>query len=174
VSPRTTNVLFLCTHNSARSVLAEYALNALGGGTFRGYSAGSHPSGTVNPFAIEFLQSTGHDVSGARSKSWDEFAAPDAPHLDFIITVCDDAANETCPLWPGHPTTAHWGLPDPSRTPAGDDDIKRRAFADTYDKLCQRIATFVALPFATLDAASLKSRLNDIGHLSGATRGKHT
>jgi arsenate reductase (thioredoxin) len=167
---RVRNVLFLCTHNSARSVLAEFALNELGGGRFRGYSAGSHPSGKVNPFAIAFLEERGHDLSSARSKSWDEFAGPSAPPIDFIFTVCDDAANEACPHWPGHPATAHWGLPDPSRAPGGD-DAKRKAFAETYDKLSLRLSKFVALPLEDLSAEDLQSELTAIGRMPGGTEG---
>jgi arsenate reductase (thioredoxin) len=166
--PAIANVLFLCTHNSARSILAEFAMNELGHGRFRGYSAGSHPSGKVNPFAIEYLAAHGYDVSQARSKSWDEFATPGAPQMHYIFTVCDDAANEACPYWPGRPATAHWGLPDPSRAPGGDDD-KRRAFADTYEKLCARIDRFVTLPLSDLDQSALKQQLDRIGRMPGTT-----
>ena len=161
----TTNVLFLCTHNSARSVLAEVTLNALGEGRFRAYSAGSHPSGRVNPFAIEVLSELGYEVGGVRSKSWDAFAGADAPKLDVVITVCGDAAGEVCPLWPGGPVKAHWGLPDPSRI-AGNDDDKRQAFAETQWALAERIGKLVALAPESLDRAALYGRLADIHHTS--------
>jgi protein-tyrosine-phosphatase len=156
------NVLFLCTGNSARSILAEAVLNHLGKGRFKGYSAGSRPSGQPNPFAISLLQREGIDPSFARSKSWDEFAGPDAPKLDFVFTVCDNAAAEECPFWPGQPVTAHWGLPDPAAV-EGTDAEKAVAFADTYRALSRRIGAFVALPMATIDAMTLHSRLSDIG-----------
>ena len=132
------NVLFLCTGNSARSILAEAYLNAKGKGRFRAFSAGSHPAGKVNPFAIATLQNHGIATEGLRSKNWDEFAAPGAPQLDYIFTVCDNAAAEACPLWPGHPVTEHWGVPDPAAV-QGSDDAKRRAFEETYEKLSSRI-----------------------------------
>jgi protein-tyrosine-phosphatase len=156
------NVLFLCTGNSARSILAEAVLNHLGKGRFKAYSAGSRPSGQPNPFAISLLQREGIDTSFARSKSWDEFATADAPKLDFVFTVCDNAAAEECPFWPGQPVTAHWGLPDPAAV-EGSDAEKAVAFADTYRALTRRIGAFVALPMATLDAMTLNSRLSDIG-----------
>ena len=162
---RPVNVLFLCTHNSARSVVAECVMNALGKGRFRGYSAGSQPSGRVNPIGLSVLKALGHDVSHVRSKSWEEFAQPDAPPMDFIFTVCDDAANETCPYWPGHPVSAHWGLPDPSRVAGGEEKI-REAFAETHAKLQKRIGAFVALPFESLTAAELKDRLAKIGEMT--------
>lgn len=152
MSPR--NVLFLCTHNSARSVLAESTLNAESGGLFRAYSAGSHPSGRINPLAVELLSGLGHDVSALRSKSWDEFSSTDAPRLDIVITVCGDAADEACPVWPGAPVTAHWGLPDPSRA-AGDESVKRQAFAETQRALGERIAQLVALAPADVTSARL-------------------
>ena len=156
------NVLFLCTGNSARSILAEVQLNALGKGRFRGFSAGSYPNGTVNPFAIEFLQKTGFPTEGLRSKSWDEFAAPGAPVMDYVMTVCDQAAGEQCPFWPGQPMSAHWGVPDPAAV-EGSDDQKRLAFRDAASVLRKRIELFTALPAASLDRMSLKSRLDDIG-----------
>jgi protein-tyrosine-phosphatase len=156
------NVLFLCTGNSARSILAEAVLNHLGKGRFKGYSAGSRPAGQANPFAINLLQREGIDTAFARSKSWDEFAGPDAPKLDFVFTVCDHAAAEECPYWPGQPVSAHWGLPDPAAV-EGSDAEKAVAFADTYRALNRRIGAFVSLPLATLDALTLQSRLTDIG-----------
>ena len=156
------NVLFLCTHNSARSVIAECVVNRLGAGRFKGYSAGSQPRGQVHPYAIDLLQHLNYDTSGLRSKSWEEFAAPGAPKLDFVFTVCDDAANEACPVWPGQPMTAHWGLPDPSAA-EGTESERRFAFADTHRMLYQRIGIFVNLPLASLDKLSLQQRLEDIG-----------
>jgi arsenate reductase (thioredoxin) len=156
------NVLFLCTGNSARSVLAEAILNHRGGGRFRGYSAGSHPVGRVNPFAIDLLRQAKIATEGLRSKSWDEFAAPGAPPLDFVFTVCDNAAGEVCPMWPGQPMTAHWGLPDPAAVPGTDAD-KARAFRDTYVMLDRRISLFTSLPIASLDRLSLGERVREIG-----------
>jgi arsenate reductase (thioredoxin) len=156
------NVLFLCTGNSARSILAESILNAIGAPRFRGYSAGSHPTGQVNPFALELLRKNGLPVDGLRSKGWDEFAGPGAPRLDFIFTVCDSAAGEACPLWPGHPATAHWGVADPAAV-EGSDEVKRHAFFDAYTRLRNRIQLFVNLPLATLDPAALASHLREIG-----------
>lgn len=158
------NVLFLCTHNSARSIIAEAIINKLGAGKFKGYSAGSMPSGRVQPMAIEMLSRLGYDVSGARSKSWDEFANPGAPKLDFVFTVCDNAANETCPIWPGQPISAHWGLPDPSAV-TGDDAQRALAYADTHRMHYQRIGIFVNLPLASLDNLSLQRRVDEIGRL---------
>ena len=162
------NVLFLCTHNSARSIIAECIMNRLGRGRFIGYSAGSMPSGKVNPIGIEMLKSLNYDTSRLRSKSWTEFEAPSAPKLDFVFTVCDNAANEVCPLWPGQPVSAHWGVPDPSAV-SGSDAERHFAFADTHRMLTQRISIFVNLPFASLDALTLKKRLQDIG--DAATHG---
>lgn len=162
------NVLFLCTHNSARSVIAECIMNRLGAGKFKAYSAGSQPSGKVHPFAIELLNRLGYDTSGLRSKSWEEFARGGAPELDFVFTVCDDAANEVCPVWPGQPMSAHWGLPDPSRA-EGNDAERRFAFADTHRMLHQRISIFVNLPIASLDSLSLQRRLDEIGRASAET-----
>lgn len=164
MSERVFNVLFLCTHNSARSVIAEAVMNDLGKGRFKAYSAGSQPSGRVNPHAIDMLAKLNYDVSGLRSKSWNEFSVPGAPELDFVFTVCDDAANETCPYWPGQPMTAHWGLPDPSRV-QGTEAEKRAAFADTHRMLYQRISIFLNLPLTSLDRMSLQSKLDSIGKL---------
>jgi len=161
------NVLFLCTHNSARSVIAECVMNDLGRGRFKAFSAGSEPSGRVNPHAIDMLAKLNYDVSGLRSKSWNEFAAPDAPQLDFVFTVCDDAANETCPYWPGQPMTAHWGLPDPSRVQGSEAEV-RAAFADTHRMLYQRINIFLNLPLTSLDKMSLQRKLDEIGRLPRA------
>lgn len=165
----TRNVLFLCTHNSARSVLAEILLNSVGGGRFRGYSAGSFPAGNVNPLALETLQSFGHSTESLRSKAWDEFAAPGAPVMDFVITVCDQAAGEICPVWPGQPVTAHWGLPDPSQAPGTEDD-RRRAFKSTYMTLLNRLRIFTSLPFDKLDLLALKKVVVDLGKLPEAVR----
>jgi arsenate reductase len=156
------NVLFLCTGNSARSVLAEAYLNAKGRGRFVAHSAGSHPTGKINPFAIDLLQRNRIDTSGLRSKSWNEFAATDAPQLDFVITVCDNAAGETCPFWPGQPITAHWGVPDPAAV-QGTDDEKRRAFLNAFTVLSTRINYLLALPIEKLDRLTLKTRLAEIG-----------
>ena len=155
-------ILVLCTGNSARSILAEALLNQRGEGRFRAHSAGSHPTGRVNPFAIATLERFGLPTVGLRSKSWDEFAGPAAPHLDFIFTVCDNAAGEVCPLWPGHPVTAHWGVPDPAAV-QGTDEQKLRAFEDTFRILARRVERFAALPLASLDPAELVRRLREIG-----------
>lgn len=163
MSDRVYNVLFLCTHNSARSVIAECIMNRLGMGKFRGFSAGSAPRGAVHPYALDLLRRQNYDVGGLRSKSWDEFAAPGAPKLDFVFTVCDSAAAEVCPIWPGQPMTAHWGLPDPSAA-QGTEAEKRFAFADTHRMLYQRIGIFVNLPLASLDTLALKQKLDEIGH----------
>jgi protein-tyrosine-phosphatase len=161
------HVLFLCTGNSARSILAEAILNHEGRGRFIAHSAGSRPTGAPNPFALDLLRREGHDTAFARSKSWDEFAKPGAPKLDFVFTVCDSAAAEECPYWPrpagtGQPMTAHWGLPDPAAV-EGSDAQKSLAFAETYRALSNRIKTFCALPLATIDAMSLKNHLTEIG-----------
>jgi protein-tyrosine-phosphatase len=156
------NVLFLCTRNSARSILAEAVMNREGEGRFRAFSAGSRPTGVPNPFAIALLQREGFDTSFARSKSWDEFAGPEARKLDFVFTVCDNAAAEECPYWPGQPVSAHWGLPDPAAV-TGNDAEKALAFAETYRALTRRIQAFAALPLATLDSLSLQARLTEIG-----------
>jgi len=162
VSDRIYNVLFLCTGNSARSVLAEALLNAEGKGRFRAFSAGSFPKGTVNPLALATLQQAGLPAGGYRSKSWDEFARAAAPVMDFVFTVCDDAAGEVCPVWPGHPVTAHWGLPDPAAV-EGSDAKKARAFRDTLAALANRIRLFTALPFDKLDRLALARHVDDIG-----------
>ncbi|MBS3651764.1 arsenate reductase ArsC [Pseudaminobacter sp. 19-2017] len=159
------NVLFLCTGNSARSILAEAILNRLGENGYRAFSAGSYPKGTVHPFAIDLLNGMGYDTSFARSKSWDEFAAPDAPHMDFVFTVCDAAAEESCPVWPGHPMTAHWGIPDPAAA-QGTDAEKHLAFAEAYRMLSSRILAFLSLPHASIDRLALQQRLREIGQSS--------
>ncbi len=158
------NVLFLCTHNSARSLMAEAILNnlAVSRGRFKAYSAGSQPSGMPNPFALEQIQRAGLPIDGLRSKDWDEFAKPGAPKLDFVFTVCDNAAKEVCPVWPGQPMTAHWGLPDPSEV-EGSDEQKRRAFSDTFRHLSNRINIFTNLPMDKLDKLSLQKKLDEIG-----------
>jgi arsenate reductase (thioredoxin) len=164
VADRTYNVLFLCTGNSARSVFGEAIMNKAGGGRFMAYSAGSQPAGSVHPFARELLQKLDHPVSTFRSKSWDEFALPGAPALDFVFTVCDDAAAETCPVWPGQPMSAHWGVPDPVKA-QGNEAEKRLAFAEAYRMLNNRISAFISLPLSSLDRLSLKQKLDDIGRL---------
>jgi protein-tyrosine-phosphatase len=156
------NVLFLCTGNSARSIMAEAILNRAGRGNFHAYSAGSHPKGEVHPYTLDLLRKLGFDVSTLRSKSWSEFALPDAPKLDFVFTVCDDAAQEACPLWPGQPMTAHWGIPDPAAV-KGTEVEQRLAFADTLRMLTNRINIFVALPLRSLSALALQRRLDAIG-----------
>jgi arsenate reductase (thioredoxin) len=156
------NVLFLCTHNSARSIIAESVMNRLGRGRFKAFSAGSQPRGQVHPFALDLLTNLGHDASGLRSKSWEEFSGPGASPLDFVFTVCDNAANEVCPVWPGQPMTAHWGVPDPSLA-EGSETERRLAFADTMRMLSQRIGIFMSLPFRSLDKMSLQNRLREIG-----------
>jgi arsenate reductase (thioredoxin) len=162
------NVLFLCTGNSARSIIAEAILNRIGAGQFRAYSAGSQPKGRVNPHTIRLLRSLDYDTSTLRSKSWSEFAQPGAPALDFVFTVCDNAAGEACPVWPGQPMTAHWGVPDPATATGSEAEIAM-AFKDAYRTLHQRIAIFVSLPIKSLDQLSLQQRLKEIGRLAGAT-----
>ena len=162
MTDKTYNVLFLCTGNSARSILAESILNRLGRGHFRAYSAGSYPKGAVHPFALDLLRRQHYPVDALRSKSWDEFAAPGAPPLDFVFTVCDNAAGEVCPIWPGQPMTAHWGLPDPAAV-GGTEAERRAAFADTMRRLHSRIGIFVSLPIDSLDKLSLQNRLSAIG-----------
>lgn len=159
---RVFNVLFLCSGNSARSILAEATLNKLGAGRFRAYSAGSQPKGTVHPGAIRLLERLNYDVSEFRSKSWDEFATPDAPQFDFIFTVCDNAANETCPIWPGHPMTAHWGVPDPAAVEGTEAEVDA-AFVRAHMMLSNRIGLFTALPFDALDELVLRNHLREIG-----------
>lgn len=156
------NVLFLCTGNSARSIIAEAILVRQGMGRFNAYSAGSQPKGKVHPYAVELLESLNHDTSGLRSKSWDEFAGKNAPKMDFVFTVCDSAANEVCPVWPGQPMTAHWGVPDPAAV-EGTETEKRYAFAETYRMLNSRISIFVNLPLESLDKLALEAELKKIG-----------
>ncbi|MDP1538382.1 MAG: arsenate reductase ArsC [Burkholderiales bacterium] len=156
------NVLFLCTGNSARSILAEALLNAMGKGQFKAYSAGSYPAGAVNPLALELLNANRMETAGLRSKNWDEFARPGAPKLDFVITVCDNAAGEVCPVWPGQPMSAHWGIPDPAAV-KGSDAEKRKAFFIAYNQLSNRLSIFVNLPLTNLDKLSLQKKLDDIG-----------
>jgi arsenate reductase len=156
------NVLFLCTGNSARSIMAEVILNSLGKGKFKAFSAGSHPTGRVNPFALELLEKNRLLTTGLRSKDWNEFSRPDAPFLNFVFTVCDQAAAEPCPVWPGQPMTAHWGVHDPAAV-QGSDDEKRKAFLKAYTELYRRISLFINLPFATLSHLSLKEKLDEIG-----------
>ena len=156
------NVLFLCTGNSARSILAEAYLNSAGKGRFTAYSAGSNPNGNVNPFALELLAKHGIETNGLRSKSWDEFAAPGAPELHFVFTVCDNAAGETCPLWPGQPITAHWGVADPAAVQGGDED-KRKAFLKAFTELSTRINRMLALPIEKLDRPARIGKLKEIG-----------
>lgn len=166
MADRPYNVLFLCTGNSARSILAEALLNRDGGDRFRAYSAGSFPKGDVHPMSLDLLGSLGFDTSGLRSKSWDEFAEPGAPEIDFIFTVCDDANGEVCPIWPGHPMNAHWGIEDPAAvTGPGQRDAFLRAM--TYLK--QRISLFLALPIESIDKLALRQKLRDIGRVDGAT-----
>jgi arsenate reductase len=159
---RPLNVLFLCTGNSARSIIAESVLNRLGMGRFKAYSAGSKPVGHVHPYALDLLRKMNYDTSNLRSKSWEEFAKEGAPDLDFVFTVCDNAANEVCPVWPGQPMTAHWGLPDPAAA-EGTEVEQRLAFADTMRMLSHRIGIFVSLPFDSLSKLSLKAKLDEIG-----------
>ncbi|MEI7455331.1 MAG: arsenate reductase ArsC [Nitrosomonadales bacterium] len=157
------NVLVLCTGNSARSILGEVLFNHLGKGKFKAYSAGSRPAGKVNPGALELLSLQGHSIDGLRSKSWDEFAAPDAPEIDFIITVCDNAAGEACPIWPGKPATAHWGIPDPAHIEG--DDARRAAFKRASEQLARRIQLFMSLPIESLDKLTLKEKMAEIGRI---------
>jgi len=161
------NVLFLCTGNSARSIMAEAIMNRLSGGRFRAYSAGSQPKGRVHPYTLDLLRKLNYDVSGARSKSWSEFAKPGAPQLDFVFTVCDDAAKETCPVWPGQPMTAHWGVPDPAAATGTEAEI-RLTFADTFRMLNNRISIFLSLPIRSLDRLSLQRQLDAIGKTKDA------
>jgi len=159
---KTYNILVLCTGNSARSILAETLFNTLGAGRFKAYSAGSHPTGRVNPFAIEKLRILGYPTENLRSKSWDEFAQPDSPQMDFIVTVCDNAAGEVCPLWPGHPVSAHWGFPDPAAA-SGSDEEKRAAFAQTLRQIKSRVEQFLGLPLETLDRIDIERKMRAIG-----------
>jgi arsenate reductase len=162
MAPKVYNILVLCTGNSARSILGEALFNLLGNGRIRAYSAGSHPAGRVNPFAIEQLQALGYPTAGLRSKSWDEFARPGAPQMDFIVTVCDNAAGEICPLWPGQPITAHWGFPDPAAV-KGSDAEKRAAFSRTLQQIRNRVQLFVSLPIDALDRMALENKMRAIG-----------
>lgn len=162
MTDKTYNVLFLCTGNSARSVIAECIMNRLGAGRITAYSAGSYPAGKVNPHALALLRDLDYPVDGLRSKNWDEFAGPDAPPLDFIFTVCDNAAGEVCPVWPGRPITAHWGLPDPAAVEGSDAEIGA-AFAETHRELYNRISTFNSLKLEALDQPTLRKWLDDIG-----------
>ncbi|MBB5754270.1 arsenate reductase ArsC [Prosthecomicrobium pneumaticum] len=167
-SDRIFNVLFLCTGNSARSILAESILSKDGAGRFRAFSAGSRPRGAVNPLALDVLASFDYPIEGFRSKNWDEFAAPGAPEMDFVFTVCDSAAGEACPVWPGQPMTAHWGIEDPAAV-EGTTLERQAAFVTAFRYLRNRITAFVALPLASLDRASLRSRLVEIGRSEGAS-----
>lgn len=168
MSERVYNVMFLCTGNSARSVLAESILNKDGGGKFQAFSAGSHPKGAINPMAIRVLAGNGYPTEGLRSKSWDEFSQPGSPVMDFVFTVCDNAAGETCPIWPGHPMTAHWGIDDPAAV-EGSDIEKQAAFVQAFRYLRNRISAFVSLPLASIDKMALGTRLREIGRAEGAT-----
>ena len=161
-STRTFNVLFLCTGNSARSIIAESILRQVGAGRFSAFSAGSHPAGRVNPFALDLLQRNRMPLDGLRSKNWDEFAQPGAPALDFVFTVCDNAAGEVCPVWPGQPMTAHWGIPDPAAVEGSDDD-KCKAFVDALRVLLSRIRILTSLPLDKLDRMSLQRKLDELG-----------
>ena len=165
------NILFLCTGNSARSIIAEAILNKTAPGRFNAYSAGSHPKGVVNPHALDMLGRLGYDTSVFRSKPWDEFAAPGAPPLDFVITVCDSAAGEVCPIWPGQPMTAHWGIEDPAEV-EGSDIEKEAAFVTAFRFLKNRIAAFTSLPLHSIDRLSLGTRLRDIGRMEGGSSGQ--
>src|SRR5271163_3924244 len=168
MTKRPFNVLFLCTGNSARSIVAEAILNRVGAGKFRAFSAGSQPKKQVNPHTLQLLDGLGYDTSGFRSKSWDEFAKPGGPEFDFVFTVCDNAAAEACPVWPGQPMTAHWGIPDPAEATGNEAEL-RLAFKDAYRMLHQRIGVFTALPIRSLDQLSLQSKLKEIGRMDGAT-----
>ena len=156
------NILVLCTGNSARSIMAEARFNTMGAGRFRAFSAGSHPTGRVNPFAIELVQELGYPVENLRSKSWDEFASPGAPQMDFVVTVCDNAAGEACPLWPGQPVTAHWGFPDPAAV-VGTVEQKRVVFALTLRQIRTRVQLFLSLPLETLDRMAIETKMRAIG-----------
>jgi arsenate reductase len=168
VSERVYNVLFLCTGNSARSIIAETLLNAMGKGRFRGYSAGSRPGGSINPCVAEYLESVGMSTAGARSKSWDEFARPDAPKMDLVITVCDQAAGEVCPVWPGMPARAHWSAPDPAAHMARPDKVREVA-RDVFHLMQRRISLLLSLPMDTLDRMSLQSQTRQIANETSAT-----
>jgi arsenate reductase (thioredoxin) len=163
------SVLFLCTGNSARSILAEAILNKIGKGAFRAYSAGSKPKGKVNPHALQLLENLGYETVDLRSKSWDEFAKASAPKFDFVFTVCDNAAAEACPVWPGQPMTAHWGIADPAEAKGTSAEVSL-AFKEAYRLLSQRISIFTSLPLRSLDQLSLKNKLREIGNMAGATK----
>lgn len=159
------NVLFLCTGNSARSIMAEAVLNSLGKNKLKAFSAGSHPTGRVNPLALELIEKNGLPIQGLRSKDWSEFARPGAPFMHFVFTVCDQAAAETCPVWPGQPMTAHWGVQDPAAA-EGSEEVRRRAFLKAYTELYRRISLFTALPFDKLNSLAMKEKLDEIGRTS--------
>jgi protein-tyrosine-phosphatase len=167
MSDRSYNVLFLCTGNSARSILAESIMNKLGKGQFRGFSAGSHPNGKVNPLALDLLKQFDFPTEGLRSKSWDEFAAPSGWHFDFVITVCDNAAGETCPVWPGMPITAHWGIPDPAAV-EGTEIEKKAAFTQAFKAMDRRIKLFLSLPIASVDQMRINEHMEAIGKTDDA------
>lgn len=168
MADRIYNVMFLCTGNSARSIMAEAMLRLDGLGHFRTFSAGSHPKGEVNPFALKVLEGYDYPINGLRSKSWDEFAGPGAPVMDFVFTVCDNAAGEVCPIWPGHPMTAHWGIDDPAAV-TGPDIEKEKAFVQAFKYLKTRIGLFLSLPLASIDKMALGSKLHEIGRAEGAS-----
>ena len=165
---RVYNVMFLCTGNSSRSIMAESILRKDGNGNFQAYSAGSYPNGIVNSFALKILQSFDYPTDGLRSKSWDEYAGPDASVMDFVFTVCDDAAGELCPIWPGHPMTAHWGIEDPAAV-TGSDIEKEKAFVQTFKYMKNRISLFLSLPLASIDKMALGAKLREIGRIEGAS-----
>ncbi len=171
MADRIFNVLFLCTGNTARSILAESILRKDGAGKFNAFSAGSQPKGVVNPFALKVLAASDYPTEGLRSKSWQEFAAPDAPVMDFVFTVCDNAAGETCPVWPGQPMTAHWGIDDPAAVD-GSDLEKERAFVQAFRFMKNRISVFTSLPIKRLDGVALGAKLSEIGHSEGASHGR--
>jgi arsenate reductase len=164
MSKDTYNVLFLCTGNTSRSIMSEALLATMGHGRFKTFSAGSQPSGKVNPFAIEQVKKTGYDLSNLRSKSWDEFVKADAPHMDFIITVCDQAAGEVCPLWPGHPSSAHWGFYDPAAV-EGSDETKRAAFEQVFQQIKYRVDAFLQVPLEELDENAIRAELQRVGDI---------
>jgi len=169
MTDRPYNVLFLCTGNSARSIIAEAILNKISAGKFRAYSAGSQPKGQVNPHALQLLESLGYDTVGLGSKSWHELTKPGAPKFDFVFTVCDNAAAEACPVWPGQPMTAHWGIPDPAEAKGNPAEVSM-AFKEAYRLLSQRISIFTALPLRSLDRLTLRTKLRVIGEMEGATQ----
>ncbi|OGA24734.1 MAG: hypothetical protein A3I02_02210 [Betaproteobacteria bacterium RIFCSPLOWO2_02_FULL_67_26] len=168
MSDKAYNVLFLCTGNSARSIMAEVLLNAMGKGRFKTYSAGSHPKGRVHPFALELIEKNRLPTDGLRSKDWGEFARPGAPRMDFVFTVCDTAAGEVCPVWPGQPMTAHWGIPDPAAV-TGSEEARRKAFFTAYSQLFNRLSILVNLPLTNLDRLGLQKKLDEIGRIGTET-----